>query len=85
MTRHRFTRCLTISSSENSGTAKAQSAAVKGNIAHVKVVGKAQGINLGAPVTMLVNAHYEFDVKAQCVTFLQWNETDARQQGPVAR
>ena len=56
---------------------------IKDNIAHVKVVGKAQGINLGAPVTLLINARYEFDVKAQCIVFLEWKETDARQQGPA--
>jgi hypothetical protein len=57
---------------------------IDGNIAHFKIVGKAQGINLGAQVGMLVNARGEFDVKQQCVTFIEWKESDDRRQGPVS-
>lgn len=57
---------------------------VEGNIAHFKVVGKAQGINLGAQVGMLVNARCEFDIKQQCVTLVEWKESDDRRQGPVS-
>ena len=57
---------------------------IDGNLAHIKIVGKAQGINLGAQVGMLVNARCEFDVKAQCLTFLEWKESDDRRQGPVS-
>jgi hypothetical protein len=56
---------------------------VKNNIAHIKIVGNVQGINLGAQVAMIVNARVEFDVKAQCITFVEWKENDGRQQGPV--
>lgn len=52
--------------------------------AHIKIVGKAQGINLGAQVGMIVNARCEFDVKAQCITLLEWKESDDRRQGPVS-
>ncbi|HZZ81689.1 MAG TPA: hypothetical protein VFE62_24520 [Gemmataceae bacterium] len=57
---------------------------VKDDRAVVKIVGKAQGINLGAQVTMLINARLEFDVKLQRVVYLEWKETDDRQQGPVS-
>jgi hypothetical protein len=58
--------------------------AVKNNRASIKIVGKAQGINLGAQVSMLVNARLEFDLKAERIVFLEWKETDERQQGPVS-
>jgi hypothetical protein len=57
---------------------------IDGNLAHIKIVGKAQGINLGAQVGMLINARCEFDMKAQCLTFLEWKESDDRRQGPVS-
>lgn len=56
---------------------------VKGNLAQVKIVGNANGINLGAQVAMIINARLDFDVKAQRIVYLEWNETDARHQGPV--
>jgi hypothetical protein len=58
--------------------------AVKNNRALITIVGKAQGINLGAQVAMLVNARLEFDLKAARIVFLEWKETDERQQGPVS-
>ena len=57
--------------------------AVKGDRAHVKIVGNANGINLGAQVAVVVNARLEFDIKRQRVVYLEWHETDQRQQGPV--
>jgi hypothetical protein len=57
---------------------------VDGNLAHIKIVGKAHGINLGAQVGMLINARCEFDVKQRCVVFLEWKESDDRRQGPVS-
>jgi hypothetical protein len=33
---------------------------------------------------MLVNARLEFDLKAERIVFLEWKETDDRQQGPVS-
>jgi hypothetical protein len=33
---------------------------------------------------MLINAKLEFDVKTQRIVFLEWKETDDRQQGPVS-
>jgi hypothetical protein len=57
---------------------------VKGNLAQITFVGQAKGINVGAPVTMLINAELAFDVKAQCIVALQWRESDSRKQGPVS-
>ncbi|MSQ96109.1 MAG: hypothetical protein EXR98_16360 [Gemmataceae bacterium] len=57
--------------------------AVKGNLAQIKIVGNVQGINLGAQVAMIINAKADFDIKAQRIVALEWNETDARHQGPV--
>ena len=57
---------------------------IKDNIAQDKVVGKAQGINLGAQVSMLVNARFEFDTKEQRIVSLEWKEIDERKQGQRA-
>lgn len=56
---------------------------VKTGLAHVKIVGNANGINLGAQVTMVINARLEFDIKAQRIVYLEWKETNGRQQGPI--
>lgn len=56
---------------------------LKDGTAHLKIVGNAQGINLGAEVGMIVNARAEFDVKQQRIVLLDWSETDDRKQGPV--
>ena len=56
---------------------------IKDGIAHLKIVGTAQGINLGADVGMIVNARAEFDVKEQRLVALEWKESDERRQGPV--
>lgn len=58
--------------------------AVKGERATIKIVGKAQGISLGAQVSLLVNARLEFDLKSRRIVFLEWKESDTRQQGPVS-
>jgi hypothetical protein len=52
--------------------------------AFIKIVGQAKGINLGAQVGMIVNARLEFDVKEKRIVFVEWKETDSRQQGPVS-
>ncbi len=57
---------------------------VMDNIAHLSIAGKAQGINVGAQVGMLVNARCEFDIKEGRIVFLEWKETIERQQGPVS-
>lgn len=56
---------------------------VSGNIAKLKFVGQAQGINLGAQVSVLINAKAEFDTKAERIVSLEWKESDTRQQGPI--
>jgi hypothetical protein len=56
---------------------------IKGNIAHGKIAGKANGINLGAQVEMEINARFEFDTKEQRIVSLEWKETDKREQGPI--
>ncbi|MBI3821898.1 MAG: hypothetical protein HY289_04365 [Planctomycetes bacterium] len=56
---------------------------VKDDIALGKIVGKVQGINLGAEVVMQINARFAFDVKAQRITTVEWKESDVRQQGPI--
>ncbi len=57
--------------------------AVKENIAHISIAGTAEGINLGASVKVLVHARLEFDTREQRIVGLVWEETDARQQGPI--
>jgi hypothetical protein len=56
---------------------------VKGDIAHARLLGKVQGIDMGAQVTMLVEAKFEFDLKEKRITSLTWKQTDERMQGPV--
>jgi hypothetical protein len=56
---------------------------VEGGIAHVKIVGKAQGVDQGAEVSLLINAHFDFDVKQQRIVALEWKQTDDRKQGPI--
>ncbi len=63
---------------------KLESLTNKNHLAIIKIVGKAQGINLGAQVVMLVNVRMEFDLKSQRIVFVEWKETDERQQGPVS-
>ena len=57
---------------------------VQDRIAHVKIFGKAQGIDQGAQVTMLINANFDFDTKQQRIVFVEWKQADDRQQGPIS-
>jgi hypothetical protein len=57
--------------------------AVEGKLAKISIVGKAQGINLGAQVSIIVNAKLTFDIQEQRIVTLEWKETDDRKQGPV--
>ena len=57
---------------------------IKNGIAHVKIVGKAQGVDQGAEVSMLINAHFEFDTKEQRIVALEWKQSDDRKQGPIS-
>jgi hypothetical protein len=56
---------------------------VEGKLANLTIVGKAQGINLGAQVSILVNAKLTFDTQSQRIVQMEWKETDDRKQGPV--
>jgi hypothetical protein len=56
---------------------------VEGKLAQLTIIGKAQGINLGAQVSILVNAKLTFDTKEQRIVNLEWKETDDRKQGPI--
>ncbi len=57
---------------------------ILGDIAHVKIVGKAQGVDQGAEVSILINAHFDFDAKQQRIVALQWKQSDDRKQGPIS-
>ena len=57
---------------------------VQGGIAHVKIVGKAQGVDQGAEVSLLINAHFDFDVKDGRIVTLEWKQSDDRKQGPIS-
>jgi hypothetical protein len=47
------------------------------------VTGPANGIELGAMVKLKVSATYHFDLTAQRLTWLEWKQTDDRDQGPA--
>jgi hypothetical protein len=57
--------------------------AVKDKVAHMSVTGPANGIELGAMVKLKVSATYHFDLTAQRLTWLEWKQTDDRDQGPA--
>ena len=57
---------------------------VKGDIAHISVIGKAQGIDMGTEVHVLVKAKVEFDLKKKRLTSVTWEQSDQREQGPVS-
>lgn len=57
--------------------------AVQGSIAHVSVVGSAQGIDVGAKVSLLIEAAYEFDTMAKRITSLTWKQTEQRGAAPA--
>jgi len=54
-----------------------------GKLANLTIIGKAQGINLGAQVSIVVNAKLTFDTQSQRIVNLEWKETDDRKQGPI--
>ena len=60
---------------------------VKGNLAVIKIVGDAKGIDQGAEVKTLVNAQLIFEIKEQHITALEWTQKDeppARPRQPRA-
>ncbi|MCI0379483.1 MAG: hypothetical protein L0215_17890 [Gemmataceae bacterium] len=57
--------------------------AVAGDQATGNVFGQVEGIDLGATVHILVQARFTFDLKEKRITFLEWKQSDQRQQGPV--
>ncbi|MCI0641119.1 MAG: hypothetical protein L0Y70_18745 [Gemmataceae bacterium] len=57
--------------------------AVAGDQATGKIFGQVEGIDLGATVHILVQARFTFDLKEKRITFLEWKQSDQRQQGPV--
>jgi hypothetical protein len=57
---------------------------VAGKVARVSVSGPANGIELGALVKLKVTATYRFDLEAKRLTWLEWKQTDDRDQGPAS-
>jgi hypothetical protein len=55
-----------------------------GKVARVAVTGSATGIELGALVKLKVEARYRFDLGAHRLTWLEWKQTDDREQGPAS-
>lgn len=58
--------------------------AVKDGTASVSVGGAANGIEAGARVKLKIEATYRFDLKAKRLVWLEWKQTDDRDQGPVS-
>lgn len=59
-------------------------AEVKGGEAVIRVTGTARGIDLGAQVKLTITATAKFDVSAKRLVALEWQQTDARDQGPAS-
>ncbi len=57
---------------------------VKGRLATLTVTGKAAGIDMGALVKSDIEATARFDLDAKRLVFLEWTQTDERDQGPVS-
>lgn len=57
---------------------------VKGSIAHGKVVGVAQGIDIGALVSMTINAQFDYDLTQKRIVSLEWSQKDDRKQDPIS-
>jgi hypothetical protein len=57
---------------------------VKDGVARVSVVGPANGIELGAMVKLKIDAAYRFDLGAKRLTWLEWKQSDEREQGPAS-
>jgi hypothetical protein len=50
----------------------------------VAVTGSASGIDLGALVKLKVQARYRFDLGARRLVWLEWKQSDEREQGPAS-
>jgi hypothetical protein len=57
---------------------------VKEQVARVSVTGAANGIEVGAMVKLKISAQYRFDLSAKRLTWLEWKQTDDRDQGPAS-
>jgi hypothetical protein len=57
---------------------------VKDDMAQVSVSGSATGIELGALVKATIDATYEYDLKSNHLTRLDWSQKDERGQGPAS-
>jgi hypothetical protein len=57
---------------------------VTDKIARVSITGPANGIELGARVKLKIDAAYRFDLEAKHLTWLEWKQTDDRDQGPAS-
>jgi hypothetical protein len=57
---------------------------VKDDVAAFRIVGKAEGIELGATVRLTVSMSGTFDVKRGRVTSITWEQDDDRDQGPAS-
>jgi len=57
---------------------------VKDRVARVTVVGSVNGIEMGALVKLKINAVYTFDLEAKRLTWLEWKQSDERDQGPAS-
>lgn len=57
---------------------------VKNNLATIKIVGSAKGIEHGAMVSLVIDATLTFDAKQSRITEISWKQKDQREQGPVS-
>jgi len=57
---------------------------VKDNVAVLSITGTASGIDLGAQVSLSVEAIAKYDVQGKHLTDLEWKQKDERKQGPVS-
>jgi hypothetical protein len=56
----------------------------KDGTASVSVSGSANGIEAGARVKLKIEATYRFDLNAKRLLWLEWKQTDDRDQGPAS-
>ena len=56
---------------------------VKGDFAQVKMIGSAQGIDVGAQVNLLIEGSWSFDLKNRRLVSLVWKQTEERGASPV--
>jgi hypothetical protein len=57
---------------------------VADQVARITVSGSANGIEMGAQVKLKITATYRFDLTAKRLTWLEWKQTDERDQGPAS-